>query len=106
MLLQTVVFGLIGLTAAQEALKPEPPQAKPPPHPKAFGTFEENVIWMPPNTSTIAYPRIAELSDGTILATAGLNSTPGVFPVFSSADGGATWEWISNITDQVNNLGM
>jgi hypothetical protein len=52
------------------------------------------------------YPRITELSDGTILATAGLNSTPAVFPVFSSADGGATWEWISNLTDQVNNLGM
>ena len=28
------------------------------------------------------------------------------FPVFESKDGGATWKWISNITDQVNGWGM
>jgi len=96
MLLQILTFGLLGLASAQEAK----------PTPQANGTFEENVIWMPPVTSTISYPRIAELSDGTILATAGLNSTPGVFPIFSSADGGASWKWLSNLTDQVNGLGM
>ncbi|KAK4207342.1 vacuolar protein sorting/targeting protein 10 [Rhypophila decipiens] len=74
--------------------------------PKPFSTFEENVIWMPPINSTIMYPRLTELSDGTILATAGLNSQPAVFPIFSSSDGGASWTWISNLTDQVNGLGM
>ncbi|KXX80384.1 Vacuolar protein sorting/targeting protein 10 [Madurella mycetomatis] len=91
---------VIALSDAQNATaKPQP-----------FGTFAENVIWWPDenstNGSTIMYPRITELSDGTILATAGLNSNPAIFPIFSSKDGGASWEWISNLTDQVNGLGM
>ncbi|KAK1750087.1 vacuolar protein sorting/targeting protein 10 [Echria macrotheca] len=93
-----LLFGLsavVGLVAAQNATKPQ-----------AFGTFGENVIWWPDVNNTIVYPRIAELADGTILATAGLNTNPGVFPVFSSSDGGASWKWISNVTDQVNGLGM
>lgn len=86
----------VGLASAQAAApKPEP-----------FGTFGENIIWMPEINSTIMYPRITELEDGTILATAGLNSNPPVFPIFSSSDGGASWKWISNMTDQVNGLGM
>ncbi len=74
--------------------------------PSPFGTFSENVIYWPPTNLTILYPRLTELSDGTILATAGLNTSPPVFPVFSSSDGGASWKWISNLTDQVNGLGM
>jgi hypothetical protein len=74
--------------------------------PRPFGTFGENVIYWPNAENTIMYPRITELADGTILATAGLNSNPAVFPIFSSSDGGASWEWISNMTDQVNGLGM
>ncbi|KAK5652127.1 hypothetical protein OQA88_10769 [Cercophora sp. LCS_1] len=99
MQLKPVVLGvvtLVGLTNAQnDTSKPDP-----------FGTFGENVIWWPDANSTILYPRITELSDGTILATAGLNSSPAVFPIFSSSDGGASWKWISNMTDQVNGLGM
>jgi hypothetical protein len=98
MMLPLLTLGLLGFASAQETA--------PKPEPKPFGTYEENVIWMPPVTSTILYPRITELSDGTILATAGLNSTPAVFPIFSSSDGGASWKWISNLTDQVNGLGM
>lgn len=74
--------------------------------PKPFGFFGDNAIYWPPTNLTIFYPRITELSDGTILATAGLNTNPGIFPIFSSSDGGASWEWISNMTDQKNGLGM
>lgn len=87
---------LVGLTAAQNFTNP----------PQPFGTFGNNAIYSPDTNHTIFYPRITELSDGTILATAGLNSTPAVFPIFSSCDGGASWKWISNMTDQVNGLGM
>lgn len=98
MLLQT----LLGLMAVAGLVSAQDPQPKPQP----FGTFGENIIWMPGENNTIGYPRIAELSDGTILATATLDSKPSVFPVFSSSDGGASWKWISNLTDQFNGLGM
>lgn len=87
---------LVGLTAAQNSTNT----------PQPYGTFGDNAIYWPDANHTIFYPRITELSDGTILATAGLNSTPPVFPIFSSSDGGASWKWISNMTDQVNGLGM
>jgi hypothetical protein len=89
------VLAAAGVAAAQNATKPQ-----------AFGLFGDNPIYIPDSNHTIFYPRITELADGTILATAGLNSTPAVFPIFSSSDGGATWKWISNMTDQVNGLGM
>jgi len=92
-----VLAGLAGLAAAQNATKP-PPQA--------FGLFGDNAIYWPETNRTISYPRLTELADGTILATGGLNSNPDVFPIFSSSDGGATWKWLSNLTDQVNGLGM
>jgi len=88
-------LAVASLAMAQDAAKPQ-----------AFGLFGENVIHSPDAKHDLFYPRITELSDGTILATAGLNSTPAVFPIFSSKDGGATWTWISNMTDQVNGLGM
>jgi len=84
-----------GAATAQNASKPQ-----------AFGLFGDNAIYLPGANHSIFYPRITELADGTILATAGLNSSPPVFPIFSSSDGGATWKWISNVTDQVNGLGM
>jgi hypothetical protein len=58
------------------------------------------------------YARVAELHDGTLLVTASVagGSFPSgakqPFPVFESKDGGASWTWISNITDQVNGWGM
>jgi len=96
---KTVVVHLAaaaGLAGAQNATS----------KPQAFGTFADNPIYWPDANHSMFYPRLTELSDGTILATAGLNSTPPVFPIFSSSDGGATWKWISNMTDQVNGLGM
>jgi len=48
-----------------------------------------------------------ELDDGTTLATTSFSGhTPSYFPVFESKDGGATWKYISNLTDQVNGWGM
>ena len=88
---------VVGLAVAQNSTTKAP---------QAYGTFGNNTIYFPDSKHTIFYPRITELSDGTILATAGLNSTPPVFPIFSSSDGGASWKWISNMTDQVNGLGM
>jgi hypothetical protein len=103
----TLALGLTVLAGLVDANKePHKPPPKPLPKPKPFGAFGENVIWWPDVNHTIFYPRITELSDGTVLATAGLNSSPDVFPIFSSSDGGASWEWISNMTDQVNGLGM
>ncbi|KAJ5211308.1 Neuraminidase, partial [Penicillium cf. griseofulvum] len=75
--------------------------------PQPWSTFAENVIFQPDSNHSILYPRQVELSDGSLLATAsyGGDETP-YFPIFRSADGGATWSWISNMTDQVNGLGM
>ncbi|KAK4446511.1 Sialidase [Podospora aff. communis PSN243] len=80
-----------------------PPAAKPEP----FGRFTNNTIYQPVGRESITYPRFAELEDGTILATASLSgNTPAYFPVFESKDGGASWTWVSNVTDQVNGWGM
>lgn len=74
--------------------------------PRPFSTFGFNIIYQPDYNHSITYPRIVELDCGVILATASLSTSPGVFPVFRSKDGGASWTWFSNITDQVNGLGM
>jgi hypothetical protein len=94
MQLKTLAISAFAGLAAAQTCKPRP-----------GGTFAENVIYQPVGSNSVSYPRVAELSDGTILATIVLSGT-GVFPVFSSKDQGATWKWISNITDQVNGLGM
>lgn len=57
------------------------------------------------------YPRVAELDDGTLLVTASVMgssffSRDAAFPIFESKDAGASWTWISNLTDQVNGWGM
>jgi hypothetical protein len=81
--------------------------------PPPSGEFPNKLIYYPPNGTTVMYPRAAELSDGTILATIGWrgapttnNSTKPYFPVFESKNGGWTWKQVSNLTDQVNGLGM
>jgi len=82
--------------------------AKPHPHkPKPWGFFTNNTIYQTTGSETITYPRYAELADGTILATASLSGhTPSYFPVFESTDGGASWLYVSNLTDQVNGWGF
>ena len=91
--------------------------AAPPP----FTTLSYHTIFQPV-VGQIIYPRHAELSDGTLLVTASLyggniagpfsDTPPGpdammaYFPIFASHDGGVTWQWISNVTDTRNGLGM
>lgn len=63
------------------------------------------------------YPRYVELLDGTILVTVSRRefaqpknqkaaAAAAFFPVFSSADGGSSWDYIGNVTDQVNGWGL
>ncbi len=71
------------------------------------GTFAQNVIFQPNSKHSVIYPRQTQLDDGTLLATAAYSGdSPPYFPIFASTDGGATWSWRSNMTDQVNGLGM
>jgi hypothetical protein len=75
--------------------------------PKPWGYFTNNTIYQTTGKESITYPRFTELTDGTIIATASLSGyQPGYFPVFESKDGGATWEYISDLRDQVNGWGM
>lgn len=75
--------------------------------PVAYGFFINNTIYQPSGRESVTYPRFTELEDGTILATASFSGhTPGFFPIFESKDGGASWEWISNVTDTVNGWGL
>ncbi len=91
-------------------LKLQPP---PPPPGPVSETFFNRTIYTPPKSARALYARVAELQDGTLLVTAtvaGGNFFGGgpqqAFPVWESKDGGASWTWISNITDQVNGWGM
>jgi len=75
--------------------------------PRPWGFFVNNTIYQPTTGQAVTYPRYTELTDGTILATSQLSGPrPAYFPVFESEDGGASWKWISNITDQVNGWGL
>ncbi|KAH9908895.1 glycoside hydrolase family 93 protein [Xylariomycetidae sp. FL2044] len=81
-----------------------PPKDESIPKPAPWGFFVNNTIYQPTAGQSITYPRFAELRDGTILATASLSGpSPAYFPVFESLDGGASWSYISNVTDQANN---
>ncbi|KAK1969134.1 neuraminidase [Colletotrichum sublineola] len=73
----------------------------------AFGFFVNNTIHQPSGNESFLYPRYTELQDGTILATATLTGySPSFLPIFESKDGGASWEWISNVTDTQNGWGI
>lgn len=99
LLLSLVAFGVLGVAGVVADTAGW--------HRTPWGTFAQNVIFQPDSTHSVIYPRLAELSDGTILATAAYSGDyPPFFPIFASTDGGATWEWRSNLTDQVNGLGM
>ena len=59
----------------------------------------------PPARRSVLTPCSSQ--NGNILATAALSGpSPDYFPVFESTDGGATWTYVSNLTDQVNGLGF
>jgi len=71
---------------------------------KPWGFFANNTIFEVPANGSVSYPRYVQLKDGTILATVqGLRAH---FPIYESKDGGASWSFVSNITDQVNGWGM
>ncbi|KAL5376270.1 hypothetical protein DPSP01_010620 [Paraphaeosphaeria sporulosa] len=75
--------------------------------PQPWGYFTNNTIYQTTGNESVTYPRYVELKCGTILATTSLSGhSPNYFPVFESKDGGATWKYISNLTDQVNGWGF
>ena len=75
--------------------------------PKPFSFFVNNTIYQTTGNESVTYPRFTELRDGTILATTSLRGrSPAFFPIFESKDGGASWTWISNVTDVVNGWGL
>lgn len=74
-----------------------------------FSTFALNTIYTPGANDSMAYPRVVELESGELLVTIswrGINGSLPVFPIFQSKDGGASWEWISNVTDTQRGTGM
>jgi hypothetical protein len=104
------------LRKRQSSCAPPPPAPPPPVNSTSCpaGAYKSTVhpptvFFRPEKGKSISYPRLTELSDGTILATASYSGTIGgkpYFPVWASCDGGSTWAWRSNFTDQVNGLGM
>ncbi|OQO00921.1 hypothetical protein B0A48_13610 [Cryoendolithus antarcticus] len=92
---------------------PPPPAPLAPPAPvngsapQPWGYFNNVTIYQPKGKESITYPRFVELEDETIIATSALSgNNPNYFPVFESKDGGASWTYISNLTDQVNGWGF
>lgn len=80
-----------------------------PSHPHHPEFFNNRAIFTPPQGTKASYPRIVELSDGTIPATIAWRNPDGdlsYFPIFQSKDDGWTWKHISNLTDNVNGLGF
>ncbi|KFY24411.1 hypothetical protein V493_05250 [Pseudogymnoascus sp. VKM F-4281 (FW-2241)] len=78
-------------------------------HPHHPEFFNNRVIFTPPHGTKASYPRIVELSDGTLLATISWRNPKAAlpyFPIFQSKDDGWTWKHISNLTDDVNGLGF
>ena len=64
----------------------------------AYSFTNQTVIYAPVNNQTLGYPRVTELSDGSILvACTRSGSYPAYFPVFKSIDGGVNWSWLSNV---------
>ncbi len=119
--MRSELTALLGLTiqagSALALVAGCPPPSKPPPPPPppgpVFDPFFNRTIYTPPKSARALYARVAELQDGALLVTAtvaGGNFFGGgpqqAFPVWESKDGGASWTWISNITDQANGWGM
>ncbi|CAG8974741.1 hypothetical protein HYALB_00000352 [Hymenoscyphus albidus] len=77
-----------------------------------FSTFSQVTIFTPDENYTdprVLYPRTVELDNGVLLATwENYSPEPPLvyFPIYRSADGGASWEEISRIQDTVNNYGL
>lgn len=64
----------------------------------AYSFTNRTTIYAPVNNQTVGYPRVTELSDGSVLVACTLSGNfPGYFPIFKSTDGGVTWNWLSNV---------
>ena len=78
----------------------------------SFPYVTNQSIWQPGRgVEESIYPRYVELLDGTIRITSSQtlfaeSDALNYFPVFASSDGGASWDLVSNITDQVNGWGF
>ncbi|KAK3679461.1 hypothetical protein LTR78_001022 [Recurvomyces mirabilis] len=80
---------------------PPAPTAPAPPSPtglQPYGFFVNSTIYATSGSEHSTYPRYTELSLS--------GHSPPYFPIFESKDGGASWKYISNLTDQVNGLGF
>ncbi|KAG9231033.1 glycoside hydrolase family 93 protein [Amylocarpus encephaloides] len=82
------------------------------PREKPFTTLSGVTIFTPPSNYTnprVLYSRTVELEGGVLLAT-WENYSPEppkvYFPIFKSADGGATWKEISRVQDTQNGWGL
>ncbi|TPX18592.1 uncharacterized protein E0L32_002449 [Thyridium curvatum] len=99
------IFKLLPIGALVALALASPEQRKCRPRP--WGFFTNNTIYQPTGRESLTYPRYTQLEDGTILATASLSGhTPAYFPIFSSQDGGASWEHVSDLHDTVNGWGL
>ena len=64
----------------------------------AYSFTNRTTIYAPVNNQTVGYPRLTELSDGSVLVACTLSGNyPAYFPIFKSTDGGVTWSWLSNV---------
>lgn len=73
-----------------------------------FGFFVNNTILATAGTnSSVDYPRYTQLPDGTIYATTAFSGPhPSYFPIFRSTDGGASWDRMTDLRDQVEGVGF
>jgi hypothetical protein len=77
---------------------PELKAAQPSGSTAAFSFTNHTVVYAPVNNQVLGYPRVTELSDGSVLIACTLSGySPAFFPVFKSIDGGVTWNWLSNV---------
>ncbi|ORY11053.1 hypothetical protein BCR34DRAFT_625001 [Clohesyomyces aquaticus] len=66
--------------------------------PAAFSFTNQTIIYAPVNNQTLGYPRVTELSDGSLLVASTLSGDyPAFFPICKSVDDGVTWNWLSNV---------
>ncbi len=82
------------------------PAPAPSPRPQPWGRFVNNTIYQPIGNESVTYPRYVEMTNGTIFATTSVFNGTGVFPIFASHDGGASWAWVSDVKDTVNGWGF
>jgi hypothetical protein len=77
---------------------PELKAAQPVGSAAAFSFTNHTIVYAPVNNQVLGYPRVTELSDGSVLIACTLSGYyPAFFPIFKSIDGGVTWNWLSNV---------